>query len=219
MGRALLSLVLAPVLVGLIFGPMAIIVIPLALLLTGVLAVPLFLLFKKRGWLRWWHACAVGLLCGLAFSGLFAVSASPSHVEAFVVRDTLGFLEVGLSIALLFWWLGLFRNSSFPAVPVSIPWAMLTLLPIVAAGYLLYRSLDPAFVQGRVIEVDGPMPTRQVTVRLSDGVVVPTRFYDDSRPTSEMMNQCWSLMKYWSLKSRGDAYMLESTAGDGADGC
>jgi hypothetical protein len=219
MGRALLSLVLAPVLASLMFGAVAIIVAPMALLLTGVLATPLFFLFKKWGWLRWWHACAVGLLCSVAFSGLFAVSVSPSHVEAFAVRDTLGFLGVGLSIALLFWWLGLFRNSSFPAVPVSMPWSMLALVPIVTAGYLLYRALDPVFVQGRVIEVSGEVPMRQVTVHLSSGAVVPTRFFDDSRPTSAMMNQCWSVMKYWSLKSRGEAYMLESPVGNGVDSC
>jgi hypothetical protein len=42
MGRALLSLVLAPVLVSLMLAVVAIIVAPMALLLTGVLATPLF---------------------------------------------------------------------------------------------------------------------------------------------------------------------------------
>ena len=219
MGRALLSLVLAPVLVSLTFGAVAIIIAPMALLLTGVLAMPFFFLFRKWGWLRWWHACVVGVLCGAAFSGIFAVSVSPSHVEAFGVRDMLGFLGMGLSIAFLVWWLGLFRNSSFPEVPVSVPWSMLALVPIATAGYLLYRSLDPAFVHGRVIEVNGEMPTRQVTVRLSSGAVVPTLFYDDSRPTPVMMNQCWILMEYWSLTRRGEAYMLESPVGDGVDSC
>jgi hypothetical protein len=73
-------------------------------------------------------------------------------------------------IALLFWWLGLFRNSEFPSVPTSLPWSMLLVVPLALGGFWLYRSFDPTFFQGRVIAVKGDAPTREVTVRLSNGM-------------------------------------------------
>jgi hypothetical protein len=219
MSRALLSLLLSPVLVSLLFGAGAALVLPIALLATGVLATPFFFLFRSLGWLRWWHAVTVGFVCGVVFSAAFDLGTSWARVDAFGAQDAIWFGGVGAFIALVFWWLGVFRNPAFPTVPVSVPWSMFLMVPIAAAGFFLHRSLDPTFFQGRIIAMKGDAPARQVTVRLSSGADVATHLLDDSRPTSVMMDQCWHLMKHWSLSEFGQVYSLEAPFGGGVNDC
>ncbi len=217
MGRVVLAFVLAPLLVSLLFGPIGFAVLPIAWIMTVVVALPLFLLFKKLGWLRWWHAALAGLLSGVIFSVLFNAD-NPARLDAFGIDDALNFGGVGTLIALVFWWLGLYRNAALPAVPPSLPYTMLVLIPLVIGGVWLHRSFNPTFVDGRIVGVKGEPPSREITVRLSNGVVVETQFHD-SWPSAQLMNQCWHLMNHWSTWRFERVYSLESPFGGGVNAC
>lgn len=219
MSRVILAFALAPLLASLLFGwPGMLLVLPVALLITGAVAAPLFFfLFRKRGWLKWWQVALAGFLCGLLFVAFFD---SPERLDIFGINDSLYFGGVGVFIALVFWWLGLFRNTAFPAVPSSPPYSMLVLIPLVALAMLLLRSLGPTFpAEGRIIAVKGAAPSRELTVRLSDGAVVETRLLRDSRPTETLMNQCWHLMNHWSTWRFKRVYSLQSPFGGGVNDC
>jgi hypothetical protein len=217
MKRVLVALMLAPVLVSALFGwPFALLVLPYAWLITAVVATPLFFLFRKHGWLNWWQVALAGLLCGLIFVGFFD---SAARFDSFGIEDSLYFGGIGALIAVVFWWLGLFRNAFLPAAPSPIPYSMLVLVPLVALSVPLYRSLYITNATGRIIAVNGEAPTRQVTVRLSNGIVVESQLLRDSRPTSALMNQCWHLMNHWSTLRFKRVYSLEAPFGGGIDDC
>jgi len=213
MRRVVVAFALAPLLVSLLFGwPGMLMVPPFALLITGAVAAPLFFfLFRKRGWLKWWHVAVAGLFCGLLFVPLFDSSA---RLDMFGIKDSLVFGGVGILIALVFWWLGL-----FPSVPTSVPYSMMVLIPLVALGVLIHRSLNTSFADGRIIAVQGTAPWRELTVRLSNGAVVEIRLLRDSRPTETFTNQCWHLINHWSTWRFKRVYSLESPFGGGVNDC
>ena len=47
--------------------------------MTGVVAAPLYALLRRRGWIRWWSAAAVGALIG---SGVVVLLRLPNAPEA-----------------------------------------------------------------------------------------------------------------------------------------
>jgi hypothetical protein len=192
-------------------------VLPVAVLISVVVAAPMFFfLFRRRGWLRWWQVGVAGFLCGLLFVGFFD---SAERLDSFGIRDAIYFGGVGIVIALVFWCMGLFRNPAFPTVPSALPYSMLVLIPLAALAMLLVRSLNPTYAEGRIIEVKGTAPSRDITVRLSDGAVVETRLLRDSRPTDTLVNQCWHLMNHWSTWRFKRVYSLQSPFGGGANDC
>jgi hypothetical protein len=218
-GRVAAAFVLAPLLASAMYGPLGLLVVlPIALLVTAALATPLFFLFRRRGWLKWWQVGSAGLLSGLLFSVLFDWPTS-DRFDAFGLQDALNFGGVGLLIAIAFWWIGVYRNSSLPAVPRSVPYAMLVLVPLAISGFLLYRSLYTSFAEGRIIAVSGQVPSRQVSVRLSDGSLIETSLLHDTRPTDVLMNQCWHLMNHWSTTRFERVYSLMSPFGGGVNKC
>jgi hypothetical protein len=218
-GRVAVAFVLAPLLVGVLYGPLGLLaVLPFALLVTVVLATPLFFLFRRYGWLKWWQVGLAGLLCGVIFSLLFDWP-SAERFDAFGLQDALNFGGVGTLIAIVFWWLGLYRNRAFPAIPRSVPYTMLLLIPLAVSGVLLHRSFYTTFAAGRIIAVTGEAPSRQVTVRLSNGSVVETSLLRDSRPTDVLMNQCWHLMNHWSTTRFRRVYSLMAPFGGGVNDC
>jgi hypothetical protein len=148
-GRVAAAFVLAPVLVSVFFyGPLGLVgVLPIALLVTAVLATPLYFMFRRRGWLKWWQVGLAGLLCGVAFALLFD-STSPQRLDALGIEDALNFGGVGMLVAIVFWWLALYRNRAFPAIPRSLPYAMLILIPLVISGVLVHRSFYTTFTAG-----------------------------------------------------------------------
>jgi hypothetical protein len=188
-----------------------------ALPITAAVAVPLFfLLFRKRGWLKWWQVALAGLFLGLLFVALMD---SPARLDMFGIRDSLLFGGVGLFIAIVFWWLGLFRNAVVPSVPSSLPYSMLVLVPLVALGVLTHRSFSTTFAQGRIIAVKGDAPSRELTIRLSNGAVVEASFLNDARPTGVLMNQCWHLIYHWSTWRFRHTYSPTSPFGGGVNDC
>jgi hypothetical protein len=66
MRRVLAALLLAPLIAVLPFGFGAVLIYPFMLMVILVMAVPLFYVFLKLGWLQCWHAAAAGFLCGIA---------------------------------------------------------------------------------------------------------------------------------------------------------
>jgi hypothetical protein len=105
MVRVVVSFVLAPLLVSMIYGPMGLVVVlPIVLLITALVATPLFFLFRWRGWLKWWQVGLAGLICGVMFSTLFGWP-SPERLDDFGVQDALNFGGVVMLIAIVFWWL------------------------------------------------------------------------------------------------------------------
>jgi LytS/YehU family sensor histidine kinase len=66
-------------------------------ILTGLIAAPLFVLFRRRGWIRWWSAAAVGALIGL---GLVVLLRLPNPPEA---QNFLLYVPAGGLAGLGFW--------------------------------------------------------------------------------------------------------------------
>jgi hypothetical protein len=210
--------VLAPLLVSVLYGPLGLFtVLPFALLITAVMATPLFFLFRSRGWLKWWQVSLAGVLCGVLFATLFD-STSPERLDAFGLDDALNFGGVGTLMAIVFWWLGLYRNKNFPAVPAALPYGIFfdTHCP---GGVLLHRSFNPTFASGRIIAVKGDAPSREVSVRLSSGLMIEASLSRDSRPSAVLMNQCWHLMNHWSTWHFKRVYSLMAPYGGGVDDC
>jgi hypothetical protein len=180
----------------------------------------LFILFRTRGWLQWWHTVLGGFFGGAVWSLLFSATSSSEYFDSFGLPNAIVWGGIGTVTALLFWWLGLYRNGSFPGVGRAIPYAMLLLVPIAAGGVSLHRATSVlTFAKGRITAVTGEAPTRRVTVRLSNGTVVQTDLRNDSRPSSVLMNQCWHLDNTWSLSEGHRVYHLMAPFGGGVDDC
>src|SRR5580700_3655190 len=181
MKRAWLALVVACALGAVAFGLGGIIAFPYMLVSSALL----FMAFKALGWLRWWHTALAGLFAGIGWAVLLEATASFDYWDSIGITAAIGWGVIGVLTGLIFWCLGLYRNSSFPKLDRSFPYAMLTVIPIAAATVLLHRTVDViSFAHGRVIDVSGEMPKRRVTVRLSNGSVVQTYLRKDSRPSS-----------------------------------
>jgi hypothetical protein len=214
--RAWSALVFASLLGCAFFGLLSIIALPFIL---GTSAA-LFIVFKARGWLQWWQTVLGGFLGGAVWSLLFSATSSFEYFDSFGLPNAIIWAGIGTVTALFFWWLGLYRNGSFPDVDRAIPYAMLLLVPIAAGGVSLHRATNVlTFAQGRITGVAGEAPTRRVTVRLSNGTIVQTSFRNDSRPSSLLINQCWHLDDTWSLSERHRVYHLMAPFGGGVDDC
>jgi hypothetical protein len=219
--RIAFAFVFAPIVASIaFFGLTGLAVLPIVLPITGGLAVPLFFFLRKRGWLRWWHAALAGLACSSVFSMLFALASSSGWADAYGLQSAIyPFGGLGVATALLFWWVGIFRNRAFPSVPTDIPYSMVLLVPLAALAYFVQGSFHPTFFNGRIISVRGDAPVRQTTVRLSSGTIVEVPFIGDMRPTSGLVNKCWHLSRHWSTVRFHEVYSLESPFGGGGDDC
>jgi hypothetical protein len=214
MNRAVVSLLLAPLLTSLLEGVLgAVVVFPFMVMA----AFATFFLFRALGWLRWWQAALGGLIAGAVVPQILI--GSLTHIDAFGAQEGIKLGGLGTLTAILFWWMGVFRNSAFPSVPRTWPYGMIVLVPLTAAGFMVLPFLQPTFAQGRIVTVSGDPPRRQVTVRLPSGNLVQSTFDRDSRPTSVLMNQCWHLMNYWSLFEFKRVYSLSSPFGGDGDSC
>jgi|SRR5580704_6027945 hypothetical protein len=216
MKRAWLALVFASLLGCAFFGMLGIIALPFML---GTSA-GLFIFFKARGWLQWWQTVLGGFFSGVAWALLFSGTSSFEYFDSFGLPNAIIWGGIGTATALFFWWVGLYRNSSFPDVDRGLPYAMLLLIPLAAGGVSLHRATNViTFAQGRITAVAGEAPTRRVTVRLSNGAIVQIDFRNDSRPSSILINQCWHLDNTWSLSEGHRVYRLMSPFGGGVNDC
>lgn len=214
--RAWVALILSSLLGCAFFGLMGIIALPFML---GT-SLALFVVFKARGWLNWWQTTLGGVLGGATWSLLFSATSSFEYLDSFGLPNAIVWAGVGGATALSFWWLGVFRNSTFPGVDGAIPYAMLLLVPLAAGGVSIYRATNlVTFAQGRITEVIGEAPMRRVTVRLSNGSTIQTDFRGDRRPASTLINQCWHLDNTWSFVERHRVYRLMAPFSGGVDDC
>jgi hypothetical protein len=85
-------------------SPSAIFVaLPAAYVLMALLGVPVFLLFKRLGWLALWQAPLAGVVAGLPILLVYAIIASDQHLAAFGVHNLLIFLAYPVGTAVVFW--------------------------------------------------------------------------------------------------------------------
>lgn len=216
MKRIAIAFIFAPLLVSIIFGWSGMVLVtPFAAITALVVGAPLFFLFLKFGWLKWWQVAFAGLFCGFL---LLMILDSSERLDMFGIHDALLFGGVGILISLVFWWLGLFRNTDYPVVSSSIPYSMLVLIPLFALGVLISRSLDTSYAEGRVIAIKSDPPSRELTMRLRNGLVVKSTL-QDSRPNEELTGQCWHLMNHWSTWRFERVYTLMSPFVEGVNEC
>jgi len=105
---------------NIVFVPFFLGVILVSIAITLFIAVPIFVFMRFRGWLQWGHALAAGMLSGALVTLLLGGNKADQVIA------------VGGAFGLLVWWVGIFRNPNFPAVPVRVPWSMAMIVPLVA---------------------------------------------------------------------------------------
>lgn len=136
---------------------MVIVIVLVMLAITGLFALVLYLLLRTLGWLRWGHALLAGMLSG----------ALPVWIAGFGLRQVLPFAALGGIIGLLFWWLRIFRNPAYPAVPTSLPWSMALLIPAASLLVWYMRQTSEQSVVGRVDSI--AVTATGVDIRMKDG--------------------------------------------------
>jgi hypothetical protein len=70
---------------------------------SALIALPLFILLRAMNWLRWFHAVAVGALCGAVPCLLIGIDLKGAGAAA----------AAGSAVGLLFWFLALYRNATY----------------------------------------------------------------------------------------------------------
>jgi hypothetical protein len=76
---------------------------------TLLFGVPLFIAFRRRGWLQWWQVGVGGIAVGVLSTIAFIVYAGALS-EVFTYLPL--FCGVGVASALIFWAIAVFRNSA-----------------------------------------------------------------------------------------------------------
>lgn len=182
MQRVVLAFLFVPLFVSFFFGPLFLVVAPIAWLVCLFLAAPLFALFAWKGWLRCWQVVLAGLVCGLLScgllmlgDGLYSAVQGPANLAMFG--------GVGAVIAYGFWWFGLYRNPRFGGStgPSLLP--ALFPLPVLIGFGLLYVAYTPSIADA--IAMDTPatdIAHGTVDVRLADGTLVNATLADSVRP-------------------------------------
>jgi hypothetical protein len=158
MRRALIALVLAPLLVSSVFGIFALLAFPWMLLMTIVVALPLLLLFQRIGRLNWWIAVMGGAICALGYITLEALApltyGVAPNADRLINSNNIAFLGLGMLTGFVFWWIGIFKNTAFPFVSRRFPASALLVVPLAltCAGlnhWLRESDLTPCLVPFR----------------------------------------------------------------------
>jgi len=161
MGRVVGAFVLAPLLVSFAYGPVFFIAYPLFLIVTVALGVPAFFLFRRLGWLRWWHAVLFGV-AGSTLGSYFDMGGNAVRAEIYGPPHMLGFVLMGAGVGLLFWWLGLFRNDRYPGVASSVPKSMWLVLAAGLLAWMAMQRVDVFDVRARLQGAGGGPPADTV---------------------------------------------------------
>jgi len=145
--------------------------------LTFVLALPLFFLFRKIKWLQWWHAAIAGLLIGSVFVLFYVTDVNSYNIEIYGLSGSLNFLTLGFFIAVVFWIIAVFRNAAFPYVsrrfPISLPIVGVLLL---VASFYMPKAFATSSAHGEITAVLSPDNGRPVVqVKLESGENVRAR--------------------------------------------
>ena len=219
MRRALIGIFLAPALVSAMYGVPGLIVLPVLLLITALIALPLFFAMRRAQLLQWWHALLAGAFCGICvvvFDWL-----AGRDLDRVINANNVYFIGLGSFIGLLYWWIGIFRNPSFPFVSKKYPKSMLVLVPVILAGTYIHESVKLENYRGRVIEIV-QLPTASqrgvVSLKLTDGPVVEADLKSDW-PAEEVLGKCFHVVNRWSTLRVRRVYGLVSRLGADSDNC
>ncbi len=222
MRRVLIALLLAPLAVSLCFGLFAVLVYPFMLLVTLCAALPLFLLFRRKGWLEWWHALLAGAICGVLFVAFDTALSYAPDVDRVVNANNVTYVSLGAVIGFVFWWMAIYRNPAFPFVGRAFPMSVLAVLPLAVSATYVRQELTPTFHQGRVVEVleePSVFPrSGQVSVRLVTGRTVEADL-SNTWPRESVVAHCFHLTERWSTVRLRRIYELSSPFGGGGDDC
>lgn len=188
-----------------------------------ILVLPVFLLFRKLKWLRWWHACVVGGVAALLVAP--DVDFRISRVDAEEISSAIAYLSVGFGAAFVFWCIAVFREPAYPYLSRRFPIPPLVLgIVLVIAGVYLRVMLEPQFLQGKItalLPADHGQP--RAMVKLDDGVPVQADMLcyssyavgDEVRLTFRhrstlIPERYWVADKVTTGKFDSDAYLAEA---------
>jgi hypothetical protein len=182
MQRVVLAFFFVPLFVSFFFGPLFLVVAPIAWLVCLFLAAPLFALFDWKRWLRCWQVVLAGLVCGLVSCGLLMVGDGLySTVQG--PANLAMFGGVGAVIAYGFWWFGLYRNPHFGESTGSSPLPALFPLPVLIGLGLLHVAYTPSIAGAIAMDTPATEIARGIVdVRLADGTLVNATLADSVRP-------------------------------------
>jgi hypothetical protein len=219
MSRAWAALFFAPLLVAAAYGFLAVFAAPVMIASAAVVGVPVFLVLRKLNRLAWPYAIASGFLASAPFIAIYIAISDPYHVEFSGVRNALTLAATGGAAGLAFWWLGVFRNPTFPTVSTSPPWRMLVLAPMVAIGTYYWYLLEPTAVEGTVQAVLEPAAADRsrsgaVRLRLEDGREVVARL-PRTADSQGPVGLCYWATERWSALLNGKVYFLHSPQNNG----
>jgi hypothetical protein len=218
MTRIVAAFVLAPLLASVFFFRVfAIVAFPFMLVVTLVLAVPLFLLLRRVQRLSWWHALLAGAFCGLC-----VVLLSSFNPDRLISRNNILFVGLGALAGTLFWWIGIFRNSSLPFISTRFPWSFLLVVPLAVAAFAAHQALEEEPDKGRVVaivkEPSAESETGLASVRLSNGSII-NAVLSSTWPLPMIEGKCVHLMNRWSTLRARRIYEVSVPFGAGFDDC
>jgi hypothetical protein len=197
MRRALIALVLAPLLASGVFGIFALIAFPFMLLMTFAVALPLLFFFRRMRRLAWWHAALSGAICAMCFIAfnalMLALSGVRPDIDQLVDSNNLTFVGLGILTGFVFWWMGVFRNAAFPFVDRRFPVTVALVVPLALILVYLIHALRQTFRQGRVVDIvatpTGNPRSGQASVQLRGGGVIQADL-SNTWPTSMIKGRC-----------------------------
>jgi hypothetical protein len=83
--------------------------------------IPMFILFRQRGWLHWWQVTVGGTLCALPFVVFYVATASPGHLKHYALSNSALLIGCGALIGLVFWGIAIAGNSALEANALISP--------------------------------------------------------------------------------------------------
>ena len=217
MSRVAVATFLAPVPASLIFGRFFILAYIGILLFTVVLALPLFFLFVQKKRLSWWHAILAG-----KFMSQILPWGWPYGVVGIIHRNSVLTAGVGISTALLFWWIAVFRNREYPFVSSKLPVSQILFFPVFIFGFLFHGYLEENLEihSGRVLSMQhvNPYPTPSklctVTVLLDNGKQVQSDFSGCNWPLEKLVaTPCFHFHRRWSTLRFRVVYSVSNQCG------
>ena len=155
---------------------MAIEIYPLIL----IIGIPVFIGFSELKWLQWWRIALIAALvsAGLAWAmDSIDMGGGTYDREMDGASDVFASIALGYSIAILFWFIAVFRNEKFPFIPASFPIsaAFVSMAVIMACIYAVVSTRRP-LVHGEITRMLRPAVNRPMAeVRLDSGQVIDAR--------------------------------------------
>jgi hypothetical protein len=190
--------------------------------ITIVIALPLFLLFKRIQRLEWWCGILAGGFCGACFVAINTLLSFSSDIDQLVDSNNVLFVGLGALTGFVFWWIGVFRNTAFPFVNHGYPIGALAVLPLAAAGIYAHHCLEPTFFQGRLVAIVTTATANprdgQASVHLTGSDIVRADL-SNTWPASMLIGRCVHVEKRWSTLRVRHIYEVVGPFGGGVDDC